>query len=162
MAIYDIFEHVEKCVGQDAQSAEHIHHNSRYTQLSFGREEETLESPESKSRFFSSLAARLFFFMLFVADLAWSVYSVIIFAVSLSLCCLTLFRVPLLRRFHAGRYLSLKRSFVCGVSLLVALFSPALGTMFACTYFLMYDKKGIEEVVPSVLQDQFREFFTHQ
>ena len=43
--------------------------------------------------------------------------------------------------------------FILGFSLIVAIVSPALGTMFACTYFLMYDKKGIDEVVPSILQD---------
>jgi hypothetical protein len=31
--------------------------------------------------------------------------------------------------------------------------------MIACTYFVMYDKEGIEEVVPASLQEQFKEFF---
>jgi len=30
--------------------------------------------------------------------------------------------------------------------------------MIACTYFMMYDKKGIQEVVPRSLQEQFQEF----
>ena len=65
------------------------------------------------------------------------------------------------RYFHTLRdsaWVSLRRSLVCGVSLLIALFSPAFGIMIACTYFLMYDKSGIEEVVPSSLQSQFKEF----
>ena len=41
----------------------------------------------------------------------------------------------------------------------VAIFSPSLGIMFSCTYFLMYDKAGIDEIVPSALQDQFKGFF---
>jgi len=160
VAIYDIFEHVEKCVGQDDNNVSHIQLTSRYSEMTLGDESEQ-ESPESKSRFFSSVAARLFFFMLLIADMAWGVYATALFSISLMLNSVTGFRVKVLRRFHAKRYLNLKRAFVSGISLLVALFSPALGTMFACTYFLMYDKKGIEEVVPSVLQDQFREFFTH-
>lgn len=160
MAIYDIFEHVEKCVGQEDHNVSHLQLGHRYSEMTLG-ENATEESPESKSRFFSSCAARLFFFMLLVADLAWSVYAMALFSISLGLNLLTAFRVKPLRRFHARRYLNLKRSLVCGISLIVSLFSPALGTMFACTYFLMYDKKGIEEVVPSILQDQFREFFTH-
>jgi len=161
MAIYDIFEHVEKCVGQDSNHSTHIQLNRRYSDLTLGNEEVPQEDPETKSRFFSSLAARLFFFMLLIADLSWSLYATALFGISLTLNILTGFRLSSLRRFHRRRFLNFKRSFVCGISLLVALFSPALGTMFACTYFLMYDKKGIEEVVPSVLQDQFREFFTH-
>ena len=160
MAIYDIFEHVERCVGQDERSSSHIELNRRYSNLTLGGEMPE-EDPETKSRFFSALAARLFFFMLLLADMAWCVYATALFGISLMLNLLTGFRVSALRRFHRRRYLNFKRCFVCGISLAVALFSPALGTMFACTYFLMYDKKGIEEVVPSVLQDQFREVFTH-
>ncbi|WP_420422254.1 hypothetical protein [Simkania sp.] len=160
MAIYDIFEHVERCVGQDENNSSHIELNRRYSNLTLGAEMPQ-EDPETKSRFFSALAARLFFFMLLLADVAWCVYATALFGISLGLNLLTGFRLNALRRFHRRRYLNFKRCFVCGISLVVALFSPALGTMFACTYFLMYDKKGIEEVVPSVLQDQFREFFTH-
>jgi len=155
VAIYDIFEQVERCVGQDD-----IEINHRYADLTLGAET-VAEDPETKSRFFSSVAARLFFFMLLIADLAWSVYAIALFGVSCILNLLTGFRLSALRRFHRRRYLNVKRSLICAISLVVSLFSPALGTMFACTYFLMYDKKGVEEVVPSVLQDQFREFFTH-
>ncbi|MBI3236532.1 MAG: hypothetical protein HYZ48_02320 [Chlamydiales bacterium] len=56
-------------------------------------------------------------------------------------------------------WLTVKRSLVCGLSLFITLFSPAFGIMIACTYFLMYDKTGIEEVVPASLQSQFKEFF---
>ena len=53
----------------------------------------------------------------------------------------------------------MRRALVCGLSLLIAICSPAFGIMVACTYFLMYDKEGIEEVVPASLQDQFTSFF---
>jgi len=55
-------------------------------------------------------------------------------------------------------WLNLKRAGICGVALVIALFSPSLGIMIACTYFLMYDKAGIQEVVPTSLQDQFKDF----
>lgn len=160
MAIYNIFEHVEKCVGQDEDNTTHIELDRRYSNLALGGSLPQ-DPPATNGHFFSSLAARLFFFMLLVVDIAWSIYTTSLFGIALVLNCVTGFQFTALCRFYRSRYLNFKRSFVCGVALFVALFSPALGTMFACTYFLMYDKKGIEEVVPSVLQDQFRDFFTH-
>jgi hypothetical protein len=108
-----------------------------------------------RDRFFSSLAARLFFFILLVGDLFWLALSLLLFSINGIFSLLTFSRyVPFKRA-----YLSLKRATVCALSLMIALFSPAFGIMIACTYFLMYDKKGIEEVVPASLQDQFKEFF---
>lgn len=155
MPIYDIFEHVEKHLDQEDQAAEHIHLSKKYSELTLGRE----ELPAKKSSIFSSIAARLFFFILFLTDIGWGLLSTGLFLGSLILNAMTLFKVPKLNQFFLRRYLNIKRAFICGFSLFVALFSPALGTMFACTYFLMYDKKGVEEVVPSILQDQFKEFF---
>ncbi len=100
--------------------------------------------------------------MLLLADIAWGIFNVGVFILALMGNVLTGFKLFKLKKYFHRRWLNIKRSFVCGVSLFVALFSPALGTMFACTYFLMYDKKGIDEVVPSVLQDQFREFLNPQ
>jgi hypothetical protein len=160
MAIYDIFDHVETIAGREdvSSSQDELHrHFSEFT-LSQNREEPT---PASKDRLFSSIAARLFFFILLLADIVWGVYSTILFFLSLSLHLIAGCKLSFLKKKVGRFWLSIKRSFICGISLFVAIFSPALGTMFACTYFLMYDKKGIEEVVPSVLQDQFREFFSH-
>ncbi len=157
MAIYDIFEHVEKCMGQDDRVISRQTGSPIYSGMTLNGNN---ENPENKSRFFSSFAARLFFFMLLIADLFWGVYATVLFVFSLTLNLIFLFRCSFLRRFYSRRYLAMKRVFVCAIALFVALFCPALGTMFACSYFLMYDKKGVEEVVPSVLQDQFREFFT--
>jgi hypothetical protein len=56
-------------------------------------------------------------------------------------------------------FLNLKRAIVSAIALLIAIFSPALGIMFSCMYFLMYDKNGVDEVVPASLRDQFRLLF---
>jgi len=111
-----------------------------------------------KDRFLSSCTARLFFFFLFAVDAIWAAYSLTMGLVYMTLHLLTLCRFPLLKKKRSRTFLSLKRALVCGVALFVAIFSPALGIMFACSYFLMYDKEGIEEVVPASLRDQFREF----
>lgn len=113
-----------------------------------------------ESNFFSSLAARLFFLLLFWADLIWMVYAVFLLTVFSFLHLCFLGKVSWFEERIAGAVRTCKRSLVCGVSLFVALFSPSFGIMIACTYFMMYDPKGIEEVVPSSLQSQFKEFFT--
>ena len=105
---------------------------------------------KEKSHFISSLLSRLFFSALLLFDIAWCAYAVFLFIVSTLFC---------MRRLRNKAYLSLKRSLACGLALIAAIFSPAFGIMIACTYFLMYDKNGIEEIVPASLQDQFRDFF---
>jgi hypothetical protein len=126
-------------------------------------EEDFTSSPEAeeshsvKGRFFSTLAARLFFLILLVADLVWMgcVFLGLI-AFSIAVVCTGGTRVALKDK-QMKRWVSLRRSLVCAVALLLALFSPSFGIMVACTYFLMYDKTGIEEVVPSSLQAQFKD-----
>ena len=135
MPIYDIFATKESEQAAETQS----------TVLSSG-----------KDRFFSSLTARTLFFLLLLGDLCWGAYSLLLILMAGPFHLLTgrkLFN-SLLRK----KWISLKRSGICGVSLFIALFSPALGIMIACTYFMMYDKQGIQEVVPRSLQDQFQEF----
>jgi hypothetical protein len=112
----------------------------------------------SRGRFFSSLAARLFFFLLLIGDLLWTCYSLLLLSISLTGMILSFGKARYFHSLRDSAWVSLRRSLVCGVSLLIALFSPAFGIMIACTYFLMYDKSGIEEVVPSSLQSQFKEF----
>lgn len=107
-----------------------------------------------KDRFFSSMTARVLFFLLFLGDLIWFTWSLVKMTIYIPLYFLSLGKVRLVKK----GWQSLKRSGVCGLSLLIALFSPALGIMVACTYFLMYDKSGIEEVVPRSLHDQFQDF----
>lgn len=117
--------------------------------------EQVVETPPEsrRDRFFSSLTARTLFFLLLLGDLAWIVWTLLKVSVLLPLCFLASSRRAL-----GKAWIALKRAGVCGISLIVALFSPALGIMVACTYFLMYDKSGIHEVVPRSLQDQFQEF----
>jgi hypothetical protein len=111
-----------------------------------------------KGQLFSAIAARVFFFLLFVADILWAVYALLILTYSLIGLLCSGGKVPHFKTFSEKYWIALRRSLVCGVSLLIALFSPAFGIMVACTYFLMYDKSGIEEVVPESLQSQFKEF----
>lgn len=111
-----------------------------------------------KERFFSSLTARLLFFLLLIGDLVWVAYAVTLFVCFFTLHLVTWFKLPLFGQLAAKQWLAIKRAAICAIALLVSLFSPALGIMVACTYFLMYDKTGIQEVIPSSLQEQFQEF----
>src|SRR3569832_2134250 len=111
------------------------------------KENETTESvtETSKDRFFSSMTARVLFLLLFIGDLAWAAWTLCKMAVYLPLFLITFGRFK--GQLQKG-WLAMKRAGVCGISLIIALFSPALGIMVACTYFLMYDKSGIHDVVP--------------
>jgi len=113
-----------------------------------------------KDQLFSSLAARLFFALLLLADIFWAVYAITLWIISFSLAFVSGFKISFLRKAVSSFWLSVKRALVCGLSLFIALISPAFGIMIACTYFLMYDRVGIEEVVPQSLQEQFKEFLT--
>ena len=116
--------------------------------------------PEEKTRWFSAVASRFFLALLLVANVVWTAYVVLFLLLYLSLMALTFGQIAFFKTKSAKAFLGLKRSLVCALSLFVALFSPAFGIMVACTYFLMYDKAGIDEVVPSSLQEQFKEFFS--
>jgi hypothetical protein len=139
MPIYDIFD----VKGESAQ-----------------REEAPVPTPlPKKDRLFSALTARVLFFLLLVADLLWAVYAISLFLITSAALVATLGKSKGLRGMRRRQWIAVKRSIVCALALMVTLFSPALGIMIACTYFLMYDKTGIQEVVPSSLQEQFQEFF---
>jgi hypothetical protein len=112
-----------------------------------------------RSRFLSSLTTRLFIFLLLIADLLWVFYSLALLGISLLGKLLFVGKARSFQELGDHAWVSLRRSLVCGVSLFIALFNPSFGIMIACTYFLMYDKSGIEEVVPSSLQSQIKEFF---
>lgn len=134
-------------------------------QESFRQEEQLLctssemAAAEEKSGLFSIIAARFFFFLLLIADIAWGLYTTFSLLCKLVLTALTFNHFSSLNASLAKSWLSFKRAIVCGLSLIVALFSPALGIMFSCIYFLMYDKSGVEEIVPSSLRDQFKDIF---
>lgn len=112
-----------------------------------------------KSSIFSALAARFFFFILLLADIVWGAYSLLAVTIKLALHMITFGLIGPLKKSLARSFLSLKRSIVSAIALMIAIFSPALGIMFSCMYFLMYDKTGVDEVVPSSLRDQFRLLF---
>ena len=135
MPIYDIF-----ATKESEQAAE-----TQNTVLSTGND-----------RFFSSLTARILFFLLLIGDFCWGAYSLSMILLVAPFHLLT--GRKLFNHLLKKKWISLKRSGICGVSLFIALFSPALGIMIACTYFMMYDKQGIQDVVPRSLQDQFQEF----
>jgi hypothetical protein len=107
----------------------------------------------------SSTIARLFFFALLILDVSWGCYSLLMLILSSLGAMLSFGRISFFLKLQSKSLLSIKRSFVCALSLMTAIFSPAFGIMIACTYFLMYDKSGIEEIVPESLQGQFRDFF---
>jgi len=113
-----------------------------------------------RDRIFSTLTARMLFFLLLIADLLWGLYALLLFFLLAVSALVTFCKVKPFMQVAATYWLSVKRAAVCAVSLFLALFSPGFGIMIACTYFLMYDKKGLEEVVPSSLQPQFQDFFT--
>lgn len=115
-------------------------------------------STASKGRFFSSMTARLLFLLLLIGDVVWALWSATKLVLLLPIAFATRGKSIKVQRAMQKGWISFKRAGVCGISLMIALFSPALGIMVACTYFLMYDKTGIQEVVPSSLQDQFQEF----
>lgn len=150
MAIYDISE-LEK------NDSDKSGFSTQQEQL--GQQEITPPRSSWRDRFFSSLTARLFFLLLLIADVFWTLYALTLFAVTLLLSLATAGKVAYFLKSCSCRWLSVKRSLICGVSLFITLFSPSFGIMIACTYFLMYDKSGIEEVVPASLQAQFKEFF---
>ena len=112
----------------------------------------------SKRELLSTIGARCFFFLLLVADIFWFFYV----AVKLALCILGLvftLSSTAMKKKVLKSYLDFKRSLVCMLALVAAIFSPSLGIMFACMYFLIYDKEGIDEVVPSALKSEFKELF---
>ncbi len=148
MAIYDIFN-----VETNAKSEK----RSEQATVDPSRPPEVAPAPSSNS-LFSAIAARLFFFLLLLADVLWMCYALLLLLVTVVGALLTMFRVKGFIEMRANAVLTIKRSLICGVSLFIALFSPAFGIMIACTYFLMYDRVGIEEIVPASLQSQFKEF----
>ncbi len=152
MPIYDLFENqdLEVCQSSSESTAEKVH--------SLFQNEKEKKKP-TKDRFFSTLAARVFFLFLFVGDVFWCLFSFTKLVLFSIVSGMTLGKVALIKSLHAGAYLSFKRSLICLLALFVALIAPPLGIMIACSYFLMYDKEGIDEIVPSALREQFKEFF---
>ncbi len=156
MAIYDISE-IEKNIADRKSLA--VEDRS---EPAMGAAPATAASALTKDHLFSTIVTRFFFLLLLVADLVWAAYSIAVFALVGLGSLVSMRKVAALNSLCSRRWLAVKRSLICAVALGITLFSPSFGIMIACTYFLMYDKSGIEEVVPSSLQDQFKEFFKAQ
>ena len=122
-------------------------------------QEKIKASSFSKDRLFSVVCIRFFFLVLLAVDLLWGAYCLckMIFCLLLSGCFF--YKKEVWELSLSKAWISLKRALVCALSLFVSLFSTGFGIMIACTYFVMYDKEGIEEVVPASLQDHFKDFF---
>jgi hypothetical protein len=157
MTIFNIFDYAETTNGSDlddgyiAFSKERGRSNDNYIQ----------DPSSKKDAFFSAFFARIFFLCLLIADIFWGAYSIFLFTLKLSLNIVTAFKVKKLTLSLKKSFLAVKRSIVCFIALSIAIISPALGIMFSCMYFLMYDKNGIEEIVPSSLKGHFKEILPH-
>ena len=155
MAIYNIFDYSDRAHVDGHHARDPFGVQETFEFYSHTTEPET----EEKGHLFSVLAARFFFLLLLLADVLWGVYSLVAMGFKTLLCVLTMFKFPSLIDSLALSWLDVRRSLVCGIALFVALFSPALGIMFSCMYFLMYDREGVDEIVPASLRDQFTDFF---
>jgi hypothetical protein len=145
MTIYNIFDYAE---GNDVDGSNPTSKNS----------ENYIQDPSSKKdKFLSAFFARIFFLCLLCADLCWGAFSLLLLSVKLLLSILSAFKIPFLTHSLKKSFLAVKRALVCSIALTIAIISPALGIMFSCMYFIMYDKKGVDEIVPSSLKSHFKE-----
>lgn len=157
MAIYNIFDYYER---EKERATSFRSRGNCEEALYKAMPQNFIPDPTlSKDRFFSAIAARFFFFLLLIADLIWGIYSFSLLLIKTALVFITIGKVSTFKKSCAYSYLNTKRAIVCAIALFTALFSPALGIMFSCMYFLMYDKNGINEVVPTSLKEQFEELF---
>jgi len=117
------------------------------------------EKKEGSGHLFSTLMTRGCFFLLLLGSALWIAYSLLLFACSTLGYALTLGKVSLFAKGVKKFWLTLRRALVCTLSLFLGLFCPPFGIMVACTYFLMYDKAGMDEVVPASFQAQMKEIF---
>ena len=152
MTIYNIFDYAETSNDFEDESAACFKNKS----------ENYIQDPSSKKdAFLSAFFARMFFLCLLIVDTLWGALSITLFSLKLSVNVLTLFRSKRLVKSLRKSFLAVKRAVVCFVALFIAIISPALGIMFSCMYFLMYDKNGVEEIVPSSLKGHFKEILPH-
>ncbi len=124
------------------------------------KSEIVLKSTISLRSFFSYLYTRLCILCLLGLDAIWLVFllgKVAVYGV-LQIVCLG--SSATLQAGLMKGCASIRRALVCGLCLLISLLSPALGIMVGCAYFLMYDKSGVEEIVPSILKKQFGELLS--
>jgi hypothetical protein len=112
-----------------------------------------------KDRLFSLVFIRLFFLLLFFFDLIWFSLS-LPYLLFWSLNVLfTLGKIPSFKEEMKRQAIIVRRSLSLLFTLFLSVLNPNLGILVTCTYFLIYDKAGIERVVSSSLRDQCRGFF---
>lgn len=128
------------------------------TEVGFA-EEESAPSPSFKDNLCSFLCVRLFFLVLLGCTIVWFAYALCKTAVYLLLQLCFWKSSAVINARLLKSWLSIKRSFICSVALMLGCLSPSLGIMIACAYFLMFDKSGVEEVVPASLREQFKDLF---
>ena len=152
MPIYDINDYRKK-LNQEPKKNITIDTKAFYSRF------EALKRQNDQPGVGTKLSTRLFFGFLLVLNTIWIAAAFLAFLVFQVLGLLTLYCPKGLMAFIQKINKNLKRSAVCWISLLIAIFNPALGIMFSCMYFMMYDRMGIEEIVPPSLREQFKEFF---
>ena len=157
MTIYNIFDYAETHNDFDGAEAD-----APYLKDKARKHDNYIQDPSSKKDvFLSAFFARMFFLCLLIADIFWGAVSIALFTVKLAINMLTFFRIKRFKKSLRKSFLAVKRSAVCMIALTIAIISPALGIMFSCMYFLMFDKKGVDEIVPSSLKGHFKEILPH-
>lgn len=154
MTIYNIFDYAETSKDYEDEHAAFLKEKAM--------KDNYIQNPSSKKdAFLSAFFARMFFLCLLIVDTLWAGYNIALFSIKLALNVLTLFHSKKLKKSLKKSLLALRRSFVCFIALFIAIISPALGIMFSCMYFLMYDKSGVDEIVPASLKGHFKEILPH-
>jgi hypothetical protein len=130
----------------------------------FAEEKKESEVTEKSSTFFRSfysfMSTRFCVLFFLVLDVAWFIFSLSKMMLYTLLHVVFIGSSSVLKNSLIKSCTSTRRSLVCGLCLLLSLCSPALGVMVGCAYFLMYDKTGIEEIVPNTLKKQFKELLS--
>lgn len=116
------------------------------------------ESMPKTKHWVSTLVTRLFFLLLLLADLLWATYTLIMLTIVGIISLMTGCKWTLSRQGLDRYWLTFKRCLVCGLSLFVGLFSPTFGIMIACTYFITYDKEGMDEIIPASFKQTFQPY----
>ncbi len=152
MAIIDINEY-RKNLNKEVKPKVNIDSKAFYSRF------ETLKKQAERPGVKEKVASRVFFAFLLILNFFWLVSALFMWVVSYLLMVISFFSSLGVKKIYTKFSLNLRRSAVCFLALFIAIFNPSLGIMFCCLYFMMYDKMGIEEIVPSSLREQFKEFF---
>lgn len=157
MTIYNIFDYAETTNQFEGNESSNPFSKEKST-----KHDNYIKNPSSKKDLFlSAFFARMFFLCLLFVDILWGILSIALLIVKLTLNLLTVFKIKRLTKSLKKTFLAVKRSIICCIALVIAIISPALGIMFSCMYFLMYDKNGVDEIVPSSLKGHFKEILPH-